>query len=359
MSKVKNLTETGYINLTPIFSYSTSIFYFIDTVRNIGKTWSISRMAWRRAYKRGKKTILVRRFQKEAKAVAASMYESDDIRNFCTGLIPYNPETKKGNFKKRGRTFYIKRNKKWEWFLKVAYIGDTQSFRSADDVKCDLILYDEYTTTPEKQKYVRGNEAENFIDLVVSISRMHALKCVFCGNKESVNNPYYTYFDILPPPSNFEGIRTYKEGSIALYQRNTPIPDPKNIVFQNKLKKALKGTPYGAYLFHGAYKRESGFKWYTMPLEAKGYLQVRFNGALMRIKTYKDYFFIDNKPDVSLGVLTDILNGSNPYDTKINKRIHRPLLKDLEIAIAENRVRYNSQKTYETSQDFFRYLGIA
>lgn len=358
MSKVKKLDVKGYINLTPILTYSNAIFYFIDTVRNIGKTWSISKLAWRRAFKRGKKTIFVRRFQKEARELAASMYESEDIKAYCKGLVAYDPVTKKGNFRKRGRTFYIKRNHKWEWFLKIAWVTDAQTFRSADDVRCDLILYDEYTTTPEKARYVRGNECELFIDLVVSISRMHALRCIFCGNKEAINNPYYTYLNITPPKSNFEGIRSYKEDSIVIYQRNTAVDNPKNKKFQTRLQSALKGTPYGAYLYKGAYKHEPIVKWAPTPKQARGYLQLRIRGQRLRITTYKDLFYVDNKVDEGLGVLTDDISNTTPLDMLLNKRVQRPLLKDLEIAIVENRVKYSSLRVYEATQQALKLIGI-
>lgn len=315
-------------------------------------------MAWRRALKRHKKTIYVRRFRKEAEKAAESFYDSADYVKFCTGLQKYDPETKKGNFKKKGRTFYIKRNGQWEWFFKVAYVSDAQSFRSADDVDCDLILYDEYTTTPERYARYRGNEVEHFIDLVVTIARMHPIRCIFTGNKESYQNPYYAYLGITPPPSGFEGIRQYKGGSIVVYQRNTTVTTSKNQLFQVKLANALKGTPYGAYLFKGAYKREAKLTFYQMPADAIGYLQIRFHGSLLKISTKGDYIYVNDKPDIKAGVLTDDVTAGCSADTQINKRLHKPLLKELEIAIAENRVRYNSAKTYEIAQRFYKYFNF-
>lgn len=355
MAKVKNLTTDGFINLTPILSYTQAAFYFIDTVRNIGKTWGVGRMAWRRAYKHGKKTIYVRRFRKEAITAADSFYESEDFKSFCVGLKAYDPETKKGNFKKRGRTFYIKRHGRWEWFLKVAYVSDAQSFRSADDVNCNLILYDEYTTTPEKYALYRGNEVEHFIDLVVTISRQHALRCIFTGNKESYENPYYSYLGVTPPPSDFEGIRQYKGGSIVVYQRNKPLKNNKNEAFQNKLKRALEGTAYGAYLYKGAYKRDPVIKYYKTPNNAKGYVQLRIKGELLKVTTEGDYFYINGNPDTAAGVLTDDPRAT--ADTRLSKRLHKPLLKEFEIAIAENRVRYSSAKVHEAAQRFFKLMN--
>lgn len=357
MATVKNLIPDDYINFVPILSYSTAIFYFADTVRNIGKTWGIGKMAWRRAFKHHKKTMYVRRFKKEAIEAANSFYQSADFKEFCTGLIEYDPQTKKGNFKRRGRTFYIKRNGRWEWFLKVAYVTDAQSFRNAADIACDLILYDEYTTTPEKYALYRGNEVEHFIDLFFSIARKHPIRCIFCGNKESAQNPYYTYLGITPPAS-YEGVKVFKGGSIVCYQRNTPVKDDKNKAFDEKVKRALKGTAYGAFLYAGAYKREPNIKHYVTPKNAAGYVQVRFKGDLLKISTAGEFFYINGAPDTAIGVLTDKVDGSNIHDIQINKRLHKPQLKDLEVAIAENRVRYSSAKVYETAQRFFKYFNF-
>ena len=44
-----------------------AIFTFINTNRNFGKTWLFKKRAFKRALKRGRKTIWVRRFKKEVK----------------------------------------------------------------------------------------------------------------------------------------------------------------------------------------------------------------------------------------------------------------------------------------------------
>lgn len=355
--RVKNLTLSGYINFTPIFTYSDPIFYFIDTVRDIGKTWALKRLIWRRAFKYGKKAIYVRRFEKEANKASKTFYQSRDIIQFCTGMEPYDPTTKKGNMKQEGSTFYIKRNGKWTWFLQIASLGQKAAFRSADDVDCDRIYYDEYTTTPERYKLYRGNECEDFIDLVVSISRQHPIKAVFTGNKESHSNPYYEYFGIPPLPSSFEGIRTYKNKSIAVYQRNSPLNIGVNERFSGQLKKALKDTQYGNYLYYGAYKRDTNKKFYSMPVNAQGFFQCEIKGYKLRFKAFQGYIYVDTKPDTSLAMFTDNLN-CRPFDFIFNKKEHKPLLRDLEINLVNNRIRYNSGQAYEGAQALYKFLNF-
>lgn len=359
MGKTQRLVNNDYINLTAILSYSTAIFYFIDTVRNIGKTWAICKMAWRRSYKHGKKTILVRRFRKEAQSAASALYQSSDIREFCKGLEVYDPKTKKGNFKKSGRTMYIKKNGKWEWFLKVAYVSDAQSFRSADDVNCNLILYDEYTTTPARYARYRGTETEDFIDLVVSIARKHKVRCIFTGNKESHSNPYYEYLGITPPPGNFEGIRRYKKGSIVIYQRNIPHQSKSNKQFEDSLMAALSGTAYAEYLYQGAYKHTpQGIKYYRTPPDAEGYLQVSYKGQGIKITQKGDTFYVNSKPDATLGFLTDTPT-DRKYDIVYNPRLHKARIRALETAITLNKVRYDNATCREIAHGWYAYAGIA
>ena len=89
---------SDYYNALPILSYN-GIINFILTNRNYGKTWAFKIRAWRRAYKYGKKTIWVRRFDNEAKSAAQTFYRSKDLQRMLRGYTPYDPKTKKGNVK--------------------------------------------------------------------------------------------------------------------------------------------------------------------------------------------------------------------------------------------------------------------
>ena len=148
---------SDYYNALPILSYN-GIINFILTNRNYGKTWAFKIRAWRRAYKYGKKTIWVRRFDNEAKSAAQTFYRSKDLQRMLRGYTPYDPKTKKGNVKQDGTTFYIKRNGTWDWFLKIVKLSDSTAMRSADDVKVDTIVFDEFTTTPDKYTFAHTGD---------------------------------------------------------------------------------------------------------------------------------------------------------------------------------------------------------
>lgn len=353
--KPNHLANKAY-SFTPLLSHSEAIFYFSNTVRNVGKTWGIEKRAWRRAYKHGKKSIYVRRFRGEASKAAESLYQSRDVKEFCTGLKAYDPQTKKGNFKRIGSTFYIKRNKRWEWFLKVLPLTKFKDCRSADDVDCDTIYYDEYTTTPEKYRQYRGNEVEHFIDLCVTICRQHDIRVIFCGNKESTDNPYLKYFDITPLPDNYEGIRTYRGRTLAIEQYNTIIFDPTH--FQKRLKRLLEGTTMGAFLYESKTKGTANISYKRPPKDAEGYLMLMWQGRPLRLQTKGAYFYASPNIDTTLTIFTDKTYYNLKRQRTLCKKTDRNKFAAFEKAYCNNRIIYNTPETYETVQQFAKWCGI-
>ena len=97
--------SSNYYHSGKIASYN-AIFNFIISNRNFGKTWGAKKRAVKRAIKKGKKTIWIRTFKKEVKECIATFFKSRDLCEFCD-LIWYDKETKKGNLKQIGNTFYM------------------------------------------------------------------------------------------------------------------------------------------------------------------------------------------------------------------------------------------------------------
>ena len=169
-----------------------SIYNFVLSNRNYGKTWAYKRRAFRRALKHGKKTLWLRMFEKEVKEATSTFYSSKDLQAYC-GISVYDKQSNpNGNFKQCGKTFYYRTSPKgkWHWFLKLCKLNDADAVRSADDVDMDTIVFDEFTKTPNKYKLYRGNIVTDFIDIFFSSKREHQVRCIFLGNKESINNPF-------------------------------------------------------------------------------------------------------------------------------------------------------------------------
>lgn len=338
-----------------VLSYN-AIFSLIVTKRNYGKTWAFKRRAFRRAMKHGRKTIWLRTFKKEVKEASRMFYTSSDLMKFC-GIIPYDKEKNTGNFKQEGNTFYYRRTNKdvWKWFIKICAVSDSNAMRSADDVKVDTIVYDEFTTTYERQLRYHGNVVADFIDLFFSAKREHIVRCFFLGNKECIRNPFLVYFNIKPLPLNYEGIKSYRNGSIVIEQRNNSVKRESD--YEEKVKDLLNETPYGNYIYNNAYKNSVNIRIKKAPKGAGLYVQLDINNYPVRISVLKGIYYFTNKVDILRRVCT--LEPLNKYQNEalLIKRYKSNFI-GLINALADNRVYYDSATTYEAIQPFLQWLSI-
>lgn len=339
-----------------LLSYTRGIFYFADTVRNIGKTWLLQKYAWRRAFKHDKKCVLIRRTKDEAMQACNDLYDTAKKIATCKGLKPYDKKTKKGNFKQNGRCFYIKRNGKWEWFLRVLYLSECKKFRGFGDERCDRIFYDEYVTTNKRRNYYIGNEVEDLIDLLITISRQHRLKVIFFGNKENVTNPYYSYFNIKPLPVNFEGIRTFRKGTIVIQQYNQLKYQDKE--WEQSLKDLLEGTPYGEFMFHAQYKDQAKINYGNPPADAQGYAQFVWDTQQLKVTTKGAQFFVSTKADLSTLVLVDRIYNDIRLQKQLSRKNDRNKFRAWQQAYLDNRIRYQNQYAYDTTKKIMKWFGM-
>ena len=341
-----------YYNGLKILSHN-AIYNFVNTNRNFGKTWTFKYRAVKRALKKGKKTIWIRRFKKEAKECIKTFFKSNDLQKFC-GLQVYDKEKKTGNFKQEGNTFFILRKGKWIDFLKIYALSDSNAMRSADDVDIDTIVFDEYTTTPDKYKRYRGDEVTDFIDLFISAKRKHKVICIFLGNKESELNPYLQYFNIKPLPVLFDGFKTYKKGSICVEQRNNETEEETE--YDKQVNALLSGTKYGNYL-NNQYKTFTKVKICKLPADANCICQICFNGYAFGIYALNEKYFISSKINKGNLIYCDVINNKYKNERQLIKPYKR-YFNGIINAISDNRVYYESNLIYEQIQTFYKWLSF-
>lgn len=339
-----------------LLSYHRGIFHFADTTRNVGKTWALQRLIWRRAYKHDRKAIIVRRTKKQAIKAADDLYSSPKLLEICKGILPFNPDTKKGNFKRRGRKFFIKRNGRWEWFLQIVANSECQDCRGFMDERCDRIFFDEYLTTSRRRKHYQGNEVEDMIDLLISISRQHRIKVVFCGNKEDTENPYYNYFNIPPLPVNYEGIRAFRKGTLIVEQFNRVIYDDKQ--WQQDLNDLLKGTPYGDFMFNSQYKNGHNIVYRETPRDVTGYAQFYWDNKPLRVTTKGDLYYVDLQADITTLVATDRIYSDIRYQRQLNRKQDRNKFRGWQAAYITNKIVYKNAQAYDITKKIMKWFGI-
>lgn len=333
---------------------SNAIFHFINSNRNFGKTWAFKKRAFKRALKRGKKTIWIRRFEEEAKECALSFYTSKDLQRFC-GIEPYNKETKTGNFKQEGRRFYVKRGKQWEMFLQVVALSNAGSMRGVDDISLDTIIFDEYRTTPEKYTLFRGNEVTQFIDIFFSVKREHQVKCFFLGNRESENDPYMNYFGIPPAPRGYEGVRRYRNGTIYVQYINN-IQNRTQGDYDTQLEYLFSNTSYGNYIYKNQTKDAQSVSIRKPPTNSIIYFQLLLGGHYISILTRDGHFYCKSGADRSKLIYSDRQTDLRNH-LYLSKRLKK-FFPAFENAIVDRRVHYESDAVYEQVLPFIKWLGI-
>lgn len=329
----------------------------IKTNRNYGKTWLFQKRAFRRAIKRGKKTLWLRLFDNEVKEAKTSLFASADLQKYC-GCSWYNKKTNPdGNIYRNGNTFYCRRSKNapWFWFLKVFNLGNHDAVRSADDVKVDTIVCDEFLKPRQIYSRYHGIVADDLTDIFFSAKREHQVRIFVLGNKENVYNPVETYFKIKPLPSSFEGIKKYRKGSFVVQQINN-VP-PSDTEYDKKVKALYEGTAYGNFLYNNDYHFKKSFKQAKTPRDARIYVQSCINGQAVKICVLNGLFYASQNIDTTEIIYCDDLQGKYKHERQLVKRLKRFFIALIN-AVSDNRVRYADASTREACEQLYKWLTI-
>lgn len=338
---VKN---NDYFNTNKIDSHN-ALFNFVVTNRNSGKTWALKLKAIGSFIKKGYVTIWLRRFTSDIK----NRY----LEHFYTNkMISINKKVDFAKLTRKGQVFYY--NKKP--FLYVVSLSSQQKLKGFDIPNVKYIVYDEFTTTQQKYNHYRGNEAIDFLDLYMTFKRNNNVKCYFLGNKETFTNPYYTFFNIKPPPIHFEGIKKYKQNSILIYQDNKLLT--QNI---DNLSNALLDTPYYKYLFDGDMKTQQLVNFSKLPSGAILYLQFYYANNVYQIKVSNNNYYVVKALDKN-----NIIFTFNNAKLQSHKNLQyyiltikdKSLLLSLEYAIKQMRVFAIDYETLEALNYFINKLNF-
>ena len=343
-----------YFSFLIIASFG-AIFNFILTNRNFGKTWALQISTWHRALRKGKKAIVIRRFEKEADEMAKKLFKSSDLVKKLKNFHPYDPKTKKGNFKQIGKTFYIKRFGRWEWFLQICKLSDQNSLRSADDVMCDRVFFDEFTTTTAKYALYKGNEANDLMDIFFSVKREHKVRFFFFGNREYIENPYFDYFGIRPPERSYEGVRRYRGGSIAVMVINNQ-PKERN-EYDKKVRSLLQGTAYGDYIYENAYKEGNVFKRSKTPPGATKIYSVCVQSKPLTLSIHGGKVYVKQGVNKSDRIFSDEITGKYRNEMQLVRKDKNRFL-FLERAVRANNLYYENESAYAALAPLLHKFGI-
>lgn len=314
---------------------------FIIGIRNTGKTWAFKIRAWRRFLRKGKKTVWVRRTEKEVKDVCR-----DDA--FYKKLRKKLGLTDK-NFKWQGRRGYANINGRWVWFIEVVTVLNAS--KGADDPDVDTVVYDEFTATKRKLSHYHGNEVEDFFNLVITKKRdVKDFRVFFLGNDETFVNPYYVYLNIPSLERDFVGIRSFKNHSIAV-----EIIDPSFAPqYDDKVTDALKGTRIFDYLSQNT-SLDTPQRLKTPPPTAKLICQIDFS-VPCSLWAVNGEIYVKSTVDRRRIIYSD--RPLNTYNFQIVRNPERKMFDAIADVYKMGRFYYADGKAYEAFTPFLKYLNL-
>lgn len=324
-----------------------AVFNFVNSNRNYGKTWGFKIRALKRALKNGKKTIWVRRFEKEVKKACSNFFPRD-LLDMVSNASIWSKSNPKGNIKHNGRIWYVKYKGEWRWFLMIVKASDADAMRSADDIDVDTLIFDEYLCTPSAQHRYRGNVCSDIMDTFISLKRNHNVKCFFLGNKQKPINEFFGYLGIK---NNFrEGIYLYKNGSVCVQTINNPPREVNN--YDKKVNALLSGTPYGRYL-HGEILNAAKYKRGYAPRGAYLWAQIDIDGNAVRIRSDGTFFYVDTQIDKSKVVYC---NTDKYMHTRRLTQKTKPLFDGYKTLYSYGYIRYADDKSFAAIQPFDNWI---
>ena len=339
-------------NIVNLMSYGAILNFIIDN-RNSGKTTQFKKRALKRALKHHTLTVWCRRFENEFKECKREFLND---KFFKVLEKDYKNKFKREDFKINGNYAYYK-NIPFVYFI---YVAKAKADKGIDAENIDTIVYDEFMTDDAKYNYYRGDEVKDFFTIFFTKKRTHAdgtqsnIYIYMLGNRDSFTNPYYTYFGLPALDLTFTGIKTYRDGSIAVMQLNTPVLENKT-VYDKKLSALLKNTSIEKYL-NGGYLSSENMTFYKTPKTAIIYAQFDF-GYSLSIYVDKNKFYAQKSIDKKRIVFTKKPN-SKYKNNYVLDASNKKLFEKLINAYKTNQLYYDNEHTYYYTIKIFEYLNI-
>lgn len=333
-----------------------AVLNMTDGARNTGKTWSHKIRSAIRNIEHGTKTVWLRYFRKDVKETMKKAFYSKKLIDHINKIKGWKLTLE--NFRQDGNFVYFRKDKnsKWQWFISVYALSDEQAIKSADDPDVDTLVFEEYRITPEKLARYRGNPATDFLSIWVTTKRNNKVVAFLLGNKEEISDPIKNYFNIKPLDVNFQGIKTFKNGTIAVEQIND-VPDEISSNFDVRFKEMLNGTSYGDFLYNGEIRAVDKSRIQKKPKHTKIYCSFDFGVPVSAFIDSQGYIYFAQGIDKSRMIATD--KQSQKYKSVfVISSEDKTRFSTLAYAYKNNKVYYTDNVSYEQAFKIMRRLGI-
>lgn len=191
LDPVKGIKHTGFYDFGPVLSHNC-LLNMIAGARGIGKTFGAKKLGINRWIKKREQFILLRRFEEELKSL--DQFFADIAHEFTDW-----------DFRTNGRRFEIApastrddKKREWEVIGFAVALSTSQTKKGVSYHNVTLVIFDEFILEKSALHYL-PNEAEILLNFFSTVDRFRE-KTTFLmlANAVTIDNPYMTYFKILP-----------------------------------------------------------------------------------------------------------------------------------------------------------------
>lgn len=225
-----------YYEIGKALSYNC-LFNFIVGMRGVGKTYAFKRWAIQDFLKNKNEFIYIRRYKTEVTAQRLKSF-FDDIQ----------PEFPNVTFKVKGNMFYIND----EYAGQAQALSTGKILKSIPFPKVSKICFDEFILDKGVYHYLQ-DEVTNFLELYSTIARLRDVIVFFLSNAYTISNPYFDYFNIVPPYGN----KTIKRINNEILVEVIKNEEYTNAAMKTRFGSIINGTAYGKYNMENDFLRDN------------------------------------------------------------------------------------------------------
>lgn len=233
-----------------------------------------------------------------------------------------------------------------EMFGYIVPLSTAENLRSVDFLDVDAVFFEEFIIQETENTHYLKNEVNRFLELYMTITRNRDIPVYFIGNKIEEYNPYFLYFDLIPPE---RGIKVRGEHCIEI------IDDPENVQSQKKTRiaKLLEGTRYGKYAIENKSLNKNDMFVRKLPKNAYPCFDFAYENKRYGVYKVANTVYITTSPTNKLCVSVDA-RSSNPDTIPLNGFRDTLYYNMYNKAVKRNNIYYNNSKAEQVGRDIAR-----
>lgn len=241
----------------------------------------------------------------------------------------------------------------------VVSLSTSHNIRSKDYLNVTDIYFEEFVIRREPKFDYLPDEPTKFLEMYNTIARESEVKVWFLGNLIHYYNPYFLYFNLIPPK---EGIKKWKDYCIEVW-KNQVFVESK---FNTRFGRLIQGTPYANYAIENESFDDAEVFIAKRPQSSKLFISFTCENERYGVykSQYKNRYYVTHVTESAYrkSELKACLHHADETHEVKTFRKYRMLgdlrINMLTLALRDNRVLYESEKEQEIFYQVSRMLTI-